>query len=87
MKFPISTGQAARLINTTEPRLAETVRRGKVQPEPPILAGRRLWDLVHLLQAAENLGVLTDELRRRLGEEFTRTQNDVPVVEGPVGHG
>ncbi|MFN0007026.1 MAG: hypothetical protein ACKVXR_03885 [Planctomycetota bacterium] len=86
MKLPISTGQAARLLNTTEPRLAETVRRGKVQPAPPILAGRRLWDLVHLLQAAENFGVLPDELHRRLGEEFTRSQNEVPVVKGRVGH-
>ena len=30
MKFPISTGQAAQLLGTTEPRLAETVRRGRV---------------------------------------------------------
>lgn len=63
MKFPIPTGQAARLLGVTEPRLAETVRRGRVRPEPPIVAGRRLWELQHLLQAASSLGVLTGDLR------------------------
>lgn len=71
MQFPTSTGQAARAIGTTEPRLAETVRRGKVQPEPILLAGRRLWEKHHLLQAAEALGLLTPELRVRLGEEVS----------------
>ena len=66
MRFPMSTGQAAQLLATTEPRLAETVRRGRVSPEPPILAGRRLWGPQHLLQAARALGVLTDELRADL---------------------
>jgi hypothetical protein len=65
----MSTGGAARFIKTTEPRLAETVRRGKVQPEPLLLAGRRLWHAHQLLQAAEHLGVLTDELRLQLEKE------------------
>lgn len=70
MKYPISTGEAARLLRTTEPRLAETVRRGQVYPAPPVRAGRRLWDRHHVRQAAEALGVpLTDELRAELGEE------------------
>ena len=72
MKFPIATGPAARLLGTTEPKLAETVRRGKVNPEPAILAGRRLWERAQLLQAAQALGVLTDDLRRSLGEEVAR---------------
>ncbi len=63
MKLPISTGQAAQLLSTTEPQLAELVRRGKVQPPPLVFAGRRLWYADHLLQAAQELGVLTDELR------------------------
>ena len=71
MKFPLSTGQAAQVIRTIEPRLAETVRRGKVRPEPPILAGRRLWSREHLIQAAEALGLLTSELRAELEQQLS----------------
>ena len=67
--LPLTTGAAAILLGTTEPRLAETVRRGHVIPPPPIQAGRRLWSREHLLQAAEALDLLTDELRATLGEE------------------
>jgi hypothetical protein len=74
VKFPLSTGQAARVLCTTEPRLAEVVRRGKIRPEPPLLAGRRLWGRSHLIQAAESLGLMTAELGHRLEEEVT----DVP---------
>ena len=68
-RFPIATGSAAELIGATEPRLAETVRRGHVAPPPPILAGRRLWSREHLLQAAEALDLLTEELKAVLTEE------------------
>ena len=71
MHFPLSTGESARLIGTTEPRLAETVRRGKIEPVPPILAGRRLWGPEHLLQAAKHLGLLTNELRSRMEKEVS----------------
>ncbi|MBM3495188.1 MAG: hypothetical protein FJX72_12835 [Armatimonadetes bacterium] len=64
--FPLTTGAAAQLLGTTEPRLAETVRRGHVRPPPPVQAGRRLWSLDHLLQAANALGLLTDELHAKL---------------------
>lgn len=64
--FPIPTGQAVRLLDTTESRLTETVRRNRLNPPPPIVAGRRLWDRGHLLQAAEVLGILTSDLRERL---------------------
>lgn len=67
IRFPVSTGEAARFLATTEPILAETVRRGKVRPEPPIVAGRRLWGPEHLIQAARALDLLTDELREALG--------------------
>lgn len=67
--LPTTTGTAAILLGTTEPRLAETVRRGHVVPPPPIQAGRRLWSREHLLQAAEALDLLTDELRAVLVAE------------------
>ena len=51
MNTLLSTGQAAKILRTTEPRLAETVRRGKVTPEPIIVAGRRLWRLDQVRQA------------------------------------
>ena len=70
--LPTTSGAAAALLGTTEPRLAETVRRGHVTPPPPILAGRRLWSREHLLQAAEALGLLTEDLRAVLGEEVAR---------------
>ena len=65
-RFPLTTGVAAKTLGTTEPRLSETVRRGHVDPPPPILAGRRLWAPEHLLQAAEALDLLTDDLRQQL---------------------
>ena len=71
MEFPISTGHAAQLLGTTEPQLAETVRRGKVRPEPPVFAGRRLWGLDHLRQAADALGIPTEDLRAKLEKEAT----------------
>lgn len=67
--FPVSTGVGARILGTTEPKLADAVRRGKVHPEPLIFAGRRQWSAHHLLLAGEALGVLTDELRAKLREE------------------
>jgi len=57
MKHPRSTGQAAQFLNSTEPQLAELVRSGKIHPAPEVLAGRRLWEPEHILQAAEALGV------------------------------
>lgn len=66
MQFPISTGQAARLLGTTEPRLSETVRRGRVMPAPVVLAGRRLWSLDQFRQAARALRIPEDEFDRLL---------------------
>lgn len=70
--LPLTTGAAADLLGTTEPKLSETVRRGHVSPPPPILAGRRLWSAEHLLQAADVLGVLTDQLRAQIAAEVAR---------------
>lgn len=66
MRFPCSTGEAASLLGTTEPRLAETVRRLRVEPPPPIIAGRRLWERTHLLQAARALGIAAEDLPQEL---------------------
>ncbi len=70
MTFPdrrwLSTGQGARILGTTEPRLSETVRRGKVHPPPEVVAGRRLWSLEQLYQAAEALGITAIDVRTRL---------------------
>jgi hypothetical protein len=71
MQFPISTGQAARLIKSIEPRMAEVVRRGKVDPPPPVLAGRRQWGPEHVLQAAWYLDLLTPELEEHLEQDVT----------------
>lgn len=69
MNYPIPTGLAAQVLGTTEPKLAETVRRGRVQPPPPIQAGRRLWSRDHLLQAADALGVAAPDLDARLSTD------------------
>ncbi len=83
MKYPISTGHAARLLDTTEPRLAELVRRGRVKPAPPITAGRRLWERAHVMQAAQRLGLLTRSLMERLdGERGKHDSSDERGTDG-----
>ena len=66
MQFPLSTGQVARQLGVTEPRLNDLIRKGKLNPPPPISAGRRAWQAEHALQAAMGLGLLNDELRDEL---------------------
>lgn len=56
MNYPITTGELARLLQTTEPQLGETVRRGRVVPAPAVVSGRRRWTREQALQAAEALG-------------------------------
>jgi hypothetical protein len=53
----LTTGQVAQLLDTTEPRLSELVRRGRVKPPPPVISGRRAWDESHVQQAAAALNV------------------------------
>jgi len=67
---PLTTGAVARLLDSTEPRVSETVRRGRVTPPPQIASGRRLWFEDQVLQAAESLGVLDDACRRRIRDAF-----------------
>lgn len=66
MHFPIFTGDAARFLKTSEPRLAELVMHGRVKPPPPIIGGRRFWNASHLFQAASKLGLLSVEVRQAL---------------------
>jgi hypothetical protein len=63
------TGAVVRLLGTTEARLQDLIRRGKVQPPPPISAGRRQWYAAHIFQAAKLLGVLTPELEAHLRDD------------------
>lgn len=73
--FPWTTGIAAEVLGTTEPRLSETVRRGHVSPPPPIFAGRRLWTPDLLIQAARTLDV-DPVVLRLLGAEPAFSDND-----------
>lgn len=67
MRYPLSTGEVARILNVVEPRLADLVRRGKIHPAPHVVAGRRAWNEVHIRRAAEALGITGIE--HRLAEE------------------
>jgi hypothetical protein len=64
------TGAVADLLGVPEPRLADTVRRGHVDPAPTVVAGRRLWRHEQVLKAAAALGALTDAVRRRIDTMF-----------------
>lgn len=72
-----TTGDVARLFGRTEPQIADLVRRGKIRPQPEILAGRRLWTPSHLIQAADALGILTDEVRARIDSVFPESVADL----------
>lgn len=74
--LPLTTGAVAEALNTTEPKLADTVRRGRVRPAPIIVAGRRLWAHEQVLQAAAALGELTDDLRQRIDAMFGVAQEE-----------
>ncbi len=67
MQFPASTGQVARTLGTSEPRLNDLIRRGKISPAPRLFAGRRVWEEVHIRQAARALGIVMSEVARKEG--------------------
>ena len=67
-----STGQVAKLLGSTEPKVAETVRRGYVFPAPEVISGRRVWGIESVEQAALALGVSRELLFERLKEEETK---------------
>jgi hypothetical protein len=66
MQYPVFTGQAARYIGASEPKLNALVRKSKIDPTPAVVSGRRLWDREQVRQAAEELGLMTDDLRSTL---------------------
>lgn len=74
MKYSLSAVQAAKVLGTTEPFLAHTVRSRKVDPEPQIIAGRRFCHREQILQAGRALGLTHDDLLRRVEsvQEATR---------------
>jgi hypothetical protein len=57
MSRSLSTGEAARLLRVVEPTLSGLIRRGRIVPPPPIVAGRRAWSVEHVHCAARALGV------------------------------
>lgn len=57
MEKSLSTGSVARELGVTEPRLNDLVRRGKIAPPPPVVAGRRQWEPAHIREAAGLLGL------------------------------
>ena len=63
MKIPITSGQVASLLDTTEPRLNDLIRRRRIDPPPPVVSGRRLWGPDHIRQAAEQLGLPPQRIR------------------------
>ena len=64
MKIPITSGQVARLLDTTEPRLNDLIRRRRIDPAPPVVSGRRFWEREHIQQAAEHLGLSPERIRK-----------------------
>lgn len=74
MQFPISTGRAALILGVTEPQLGDVIRRGKVHPAPPVVAGRRLWTRDHLRKAGDVLGVSAAQVSRAIENGRLRDQ-------------
>ncbi len=66
MNQTITTGRAALIHDTSEPRLNDLVRRRKIDPAPPVVSGRRVWAMEHLIQAGARLAVAPEEVRRRV---------------------
>lgn len=56
MLYPFSTGAVSRLLAVTEPQLQDLIRRQKIHPAPPVVAGRRHWHPADIRRAAEALG-------------------------------
>ena len=76
MKYPITTGQAARVLGVTEPRLNGLIRKGRLNPEPLVSAGRRQWEQRHLSEAAAALGISADAIQRKLACAVAESTNE-----------
>jgi hypothetical protein len=66
MHLPASTGEVAQFLGVTEPRLNDLIRRARIDPVPPIAAGRRCWLEDHILAAAAASGLDVAEVRLQL---------------------
>lgn len=64
----LTTRAVAQWLGKTEPQIADLVRRGKIQPAPTIIAGRRFWSAAQARQAAQALGLLTPRNEQLLAE-------------------
>ena len=56
----LTTGEVAALLGTSEPRINDLVRRGKIDPAPLPRAGRRSWEQPDIERAARALGISFD---------------------------
>lgn len=52
-----TTGEVAAELRTSEPRINDLIRRGKIAPAPSVRGGRRFWLQVDIERAARALGV------------------------------
>lgn len=66
MHLPASTGEVAHFLGVTEPRLNDLIRRARIEPLPPIAAGRRCWAAEHVLAAAAASDLDVAAIRQRL---------------------
>lgn len=73
MQLPASTGEVARFLGVTEPRLNDLIRRARIAPLPPVAAGRRVWSPDHIVAAAVACGIPVEPVQARLaGAEEAR---------------
>ena len=67
LRFPLSTGQVCRLLQTPEHRIINPIRQGKL--DLPNVGGRRLWSAENVRSVAHMLGKDSAELRNFLAIE------------------
>ena len=87
MQFPASTGEVATLLGVPEPNLGQLVRLRKLNPPPPIVGGRRLWEASHALQAARVLGIDSLRLRTVLSAGARQSPSDQPARDTALEDG
>jgi hypothetical protein len=79
---PITTRTLAEWLDRTEPQVADLVRRGKIQPAPVVVAGRRLWTAGQARQAAAHFDLQGDEFERLLASHCRGSEG--ASVERPL---
>lgn len=68
MDIRLFSGQAAIVLESTEPALNHLVRKRRIEPLPPVVGGRRQWSEEHILAAARLLNIPESLVRARLAE-------------------